>query len=1046
MPNRDKMEIAITGGMRQDLSEHNAPPGTIVDALNVRFAAVGEVEARPGTTALSVASDCDVGYAGLAGANPGLLARLPSGFAIGAEGYGFRYDAAKERLHIGASYANAEPLGVFNVLAREEIAATGAVPWPLSQAASNGYVCTVYSCGNGQGNQGPGDNTVVLMVHTEAGTLVLSAQIASVSTGWVVLDGSDATGATFALITQTTGAGLSARLITTTATGASLGSATVLPSMTSSASYWAACTWPGIGWALVYQSAAAVITLAKMAGVTVSATQTASVTGTVPVSVYADATHVYVGWRDGSGAPYSAIGVVLDTGLAGTTLPVTLESEVSGAYIGPPLFGPSIAAASAMYVISRWITRIYDDETRVIVGELSAVGVDTSIGFTHQCVAASAPFGPGYVWVTTGGGFGTSDLTERAVLLDFMGLRSSEASTALRELTPVVALSGATSPPGTSVVGIGFYRHHLAPPAELSDGSLVAGIVRLVRNEYQGLTAAGLGLAEWLRFSVGGARKSVPFGDAALVAGWPTLSEVNSGTRHVSTATTLGAQRDGIDLGFPQSPGIETPVGSNGAGSLSSGAAYQWRAVIERVDSRGRRWRSAPSPIASLTLGAAEDTVALAAFANVWMLRAQTGVSDFVMHFYRTAANGSTFYRCTPPQGAPVAASDGEFTFSDELSDALLTVREILYTDGGVLPNDPPPSCRFISCTEDRVWLAGLWETEQLQSSKILVPGEPPQFSDLPAFRVVLPEPCTGIAVQDGVVVAFTRRTVYAIQGGGPNDQGQGAWDSPRSITRSTGCIAHRSILETSVGIFFQSDQGIELLPRGMGEPQFIGMPVQDLMFDNDGTVREVISAAVVTTLRGRTARFVVDDGSLNLLLVYDLDTLAWSRDTYGALGVTGIVDTDEGAVMPLQLASITNGYGVLRESVAQDTDSVGNTPAEIASSLEWAELRPFGVAGQGRFTGAVALFDGKGAPSGGYRAGNATIKLSIDRASENGLTFNMNTLNGADYRKNTAATDAGTAGKLTLATTVGGWRFVGWSVEVDDRGGGRRMGETEQG
>lgn len=1046
MPNRDKMEIAITGGMRQDLSEHNAPPGTIVDALNVRFAAVGEVEARPGTTALSVATDADVGYTDILD-EASLLGRVPGGFIIGSKGYGFRFDAAKGRLHSAASYANAEPLGVFHTVAREEIAATGAVPWPLSQAASNGYVCTVYSCGNGQGSQGPGDNIVVVMVHTEDGALVLSAEIASVSTGWVVKDGSDATGATFALITQTTGAGLSARLITTTATGASLGSATVLPSMTSSTSYWAACTWTGIGWALVYQSAAAEITLAKMTGVTVAATQTAAVTGTVPVSVYADATHVYVGWRDGSGAPYSAIGVVLDTSLVGTTSPVTLETEASGAYIGPPLFGPSTSAATAMYCITRWVTRGYDDTTWIVTGELSAVGVDDAIDNVHQCIAASAPFGPGYLWVLTGGGFGTSNQTERLVLLDFMGLRSSAASTVSRESVPVVALSSVTIPPGTSVVGIGLYRHHLCPPAELSDGSLVCGTVRVVRNEYQGLTAAGLGLAEWLRFSLGGRRAVARLGDEILAAGWLTLSSANVGTRHVTSTTTLGVQRDGLDVGFPQSPGISAPVGSNGSGSLTSSATYQWRAVIERVDSRGRRWRSAPSPIATLALGATDDTVALTAHAKVGLLRAKgTPPSAFVMHFYRTAANGSTFYRCTPPQGAPSGSAAGEFTYSDILSDTLLTVREILYTDGGVLPNDPPASCRFVAATEDRVWLAGLWETEQLQSSKILVPGEPPQFSDLPAFRVVLPEPCTGIAVQDGVVVAFAKNGIYAIQGGGPNDQGQGAWDSPRSITSSTGCITHHSILETSVGIFFQSEQGIELLPRGMGEPQFVGMPVQDLMFDSNGAVREVISAAVVTTLRGRTARFVVDDGSLNLLLVYDLDTLAWSRDTYGALGVTGIVDTDEGAVMPLRLASISGGYGVLRESVAEDTDSVGNSPAEVASSLEWAELRPFGVAGQGRFTGAIALFDEKGAPSGGYRAGNATIKLSVDRATESGLTFNMNSLNAADYRKNTAATDAGTAGKLTLTTTVGGWRFVGWSVEVDDRGGGRRMGETEQG
>jgi hypothetical protein len=880
------------------------------------------------------------------------------------------------------------------------------------------------------------------MVHTEDGTLVLTAELASVSTGWVVADGSTSTD--FALVTQTTGAGLSARTITTSATGATLSAATVLPSMNSSSCYWAACTWPGIGWALLYQSGAAELTLAKMTGVTVAATQTAAVTGTVPVSVYADTTHVYAGWRDGSGTPYSATAVVLDTSLVATSGLTTLETEASGDYIGPPLFGPSATAATAMYCIARWVTRAYDDNVWIEVGELSATGTDDSIGRVHQHIPVSAPFGPGYIWALTGGGFGTSNLTERTVLLDFMGLRSSAASTVSREDSPVVALSGATNPPGTSVVGIGLYRHHLAPPAELSDGSLICGVVKLVRNEYQGLTAAGLGLAEWLHFKIGGSRQVAPFGSESLVSGWLTISSNNLGTRYVSTTNTLAAQRDGLDCGFHQSPSISTPTGSNGSGSLTSSATYQWRAVIERIDSRGRRWRSAPSPIATLTLGAAEDTAALVGHANIHVLRASDNPGgSFVMHFYRTTAGGSTFYRCTPPQGAPVASAGGEFTYSDVISDTILSVREILYTDGGVLNNDPPPSCRFIACTEDRVWLAGLWESDQLQSSKILVPGEPPQFSESGAFRAVLPTPCTGIAVQDGVLIAFSKNAVYAVQGSGPNDQGQGAWDSPRCITNSTGCISAPSILVTSVGVFFQSGQGIELLPRGMGEPVFVGMPVQDLMYSAaDNAVINVVSSSVVTTFRGRTARFLLDDDD-GTTLVYDLDTQAWSRDDHGR-ALAAIADTDDGAV--LVLSALESGYGALLEQLNEDQDSVGNSPAAIASSLEWAELRPFGVAGQGRFTGAVALFDAKSSPSGGYRAGNATIKLSVDRFSENGLTFSMNTLTGADYRKNTAANDVGTAGKLTLTTTVGGWRFVGWSVEIDDRGGGRRMGETEQG
>src|SRR3990167_7811336 len=110
---------------------------------------------------------------------------------------------------------------------------------------------------------------------------------------------------------------------------------------------------------------------------------------------------------------------------------------------------------------------------------------------------------------------------------------------------------------------------------------------------------------------------------------------------------------------------MDIPTTSNGAGSLTPSARYQWRAVCERIDYLGRRWRSAPSPVVEKTLGASDDTAALVARMSVNWLRAGGNAnandlhsSRFVVHFYRTAANGSTFYRTTPPQGAPLPATD----------------------------------------------------------------------------------------------------------------------------------------------------------------------------------------------------------------------------------------------------------------------------------------------------------------------------------------------------------------------------------------------------
>src|SRR5690606_15421906 len=94
-------------------------------------------------------------------------------------------------------------------------------------------------------------------------------------------------------------------------------------------------------------------------------------------------------------------------------------------------------------------------------------------------------------------------------------------------------------------------------------------------------------------------------------------------------------------------------------------------------------------------------------------------------------------------------------TFYDHATDSEITDNEILYTDGGVQPNDLAPSCRFMALGEDRLWLGGLFDGDILQASKRFVPREPIQFSDHDAFKVRLPFDNTGIAYLDGALVAF---------------------------------------------------------------------------------------------------------------------------------------------------------------------------------------------------------------------------------------------------------------------------------------------------
>lgn len=1063
MAQNKTIQMPIVGGMRQDLSEHMAPPGTLVDAKNVRFPVSGEVESRRGTTALSASSNADVAWSTLGDCE--FAQGIPGGFIVGAEGFSYLYDFDKDRLHVCGSYSNALPYGVFTTMAVEDATLDigDSTPWPLSTAVGGGYVAVLWSGGNGaqdiESGQPNAEGTLRCQIFTEGGTLVTTISLQTYTTGWVLYD---AVAGVFVIIAQEVvdQLQLAAAQVTLAASGATMSAFSDIATLTNAAAYWAAAPWPGIGWALIFQSAGTTATIEKkaaLATVTSNNFTTNGIDG--PLSVYADATHVYVGWVDvnvaGSNIARARVyntSLVLTSGV--NAIDIYTRTSATTLELSPPLFGTSVTSSQAFLVVGAMddaATNAADTFTKA--GVLTAAGSLTMpSGQSYGFFPTSAPFNEGMVWCryqtrSSSDDFGNIYL--RQMLLDFQNDRSSSSETFWRLRWPRIALAGepfADPFPGDYSGGVAYL--HLCHPVRLTNGHWLAGLQRLVRSEQPaGTTGWGLAIGEWLEFATEVRRPARTLGREVMVAGTLTLHGKGSfGTNNFTTPglsePETANQASGVDCGFFVEPSVIAPTQSDAAdGNLTVGGVYQYRTVVEWIDGLGRRWRSRPSRALTVTMTSTNDTNTFAEVDDYtsWMRQgfANVGaVSNMVLHYYRTVDKGSTFYRVSPPQGAPVANVGSGEEFVDKMDDDVAASREVLYTDGGVLANDHPSSCRFIAIMEDRVWLGGLWDETQIQSSKTLVPGEPPQFSDSPAFRVVLPEKCTGLAGQDGVLVAFTEGAVYAVQGTGPNNQGQGAWESPRVVTRSTGAISGSFTLETSAGIFFQSLRGIEMIPRGMGEPVFVGAAIQDTL----GTAT-VLSAAVIKSGTSSTARFVL---GTTVVLVYDLETGAWSRDVY-PVAIVAICDTEEGALLVQQ--DQVNGYGFLLEGQAVATDSTDNGPVGVSSTLEFSALRPFGIAGQGRFLAAIGMFDElTSGSSPGYQSGNATIAMSVDGFTDSGKAWDMSVFAAPDYRRREPLQVAGSAAKLTLTTAVNGWRFMGFTVEVDEVGGGRRMGETEQG
>src|SRR6185369_5772775 len=231
---------------------------------------------------------------------------------------------------------------------------------------------------------------------------------------------------------------------------------------------------------------------------------------------------------------------------------------------------------------------------------------------------------------------------------------------------------------------------------------------------------------------------------------------------------------------------------------------YEW------LDNQGRRHRSPPSDPVTVTNGANTQIIlaisTMIADAHTLNASGSSAGRGTVVHVYRTLNGQSTFHRVTPDTGAPQASILGgtaTVSFNDIYSDAAIGANEFIYTDGGVLPNTLCPPHTFMTVCNGRLCVGGQLDGCVLTMSKLLVEGEPTQFSDLEPFNVFLPEECTGLASIDGTIVAFAREKIYFVTGDGPNDQGIGSFNPPTELPTDVGCVDWRSVVETSIGIIF---------------------------------------------------------------------------------------------------------------------------------------------------------------------------------------------------------------------------------------------------
>jgi len=468
------------------------------------------------------------------------------------------------------------------------------------------------------------------------------------------------------------------------------------------------------------------------------------------------------------------------------------------------------------------------------------------------------------------------------------------------------------------------------------------------------------------------------------------------------------------ESGFMHAPVIQSASATAG-GALTAGT-YLYRAVYEWLDPQGRRHRSAPSDPASVTVAAGNLTATL----TIATLAGYSRRAQPTLHVYRTLVGGTSYHRVTPNTGAPTGYGAARIvTYADAVADTTIASTEFLYTDGGVVPNAYPPPCTFLTECNGRIWLGGQLDRNVLTASKILVDGEPTQFSDEAEFSVFLPEDCTGIASIDGTVVAFAREAIYLVNGDGPDDQGTGSFSPPQKLPTDVGCIDWRSVVATSLGVLFQSKRGIYLLPRGFNAPVFVGFDVMDTMVSFPVCMSATLVSVPASSgkLGEITVRFMMgnaENSTFAVCLVYDLRVGGWSVDispnNSPQLGPAG---TWNDAFV--QTKSLSGHFDSIWQESNATFDDAGSF---ITTELGTGDIRPFGVAGYGGFGRVVVLGEYRGAAF-------VNVTVSVDGAAPDFFSFNVTGVDagvadGSVYLDVTPKTRLGSSIRVTVLDTAG--------------------------
>lgn len=1046
------LEIAFTQGINQSASEHVSPVGSLSTCQNFRLRAGGTLEKRAGsrrvvgTSALASATKNNQFHTLMGDGTttyvetPCFLGQIGNAVIAGntsGDAFCLDPDVGSDLWHFQGCFSTCLPVRARHAFVGENaVTGFGAKP-PVVAVNSLGYILVAAVSGAGLLSayvENPSGVRIWTMGDGGGGTTV-KTQVITVGT-------------VFYLLYQQ-GTSIRVQAITPGSAAVSVGASTVVGTLTTAVYHWDTSS-DGTNWFLVHQNAAAALRIDRFT--TTTSTHNASLAmtaGNCPCSIWASSAQekVWVGYYDDP-TTTGNVGFAVYTS-ATLALFKAAETLSTGAYdFGPPLIGAyrvpagvALASTAALCVYRDVDTTGATPQTCGLV--YRAIYNDATVAsprstFCHA-LPISKPDQYGRVWAITESIRYQSGLvgsTRQSVLLvRIRDYSSGNAASPIVELSaPAMESMGDTYDPVTSymywgAIAVGTTRCFFAFP--------------FVLQSVSGVPIMSIEVYEYTAGEQERHRAGLDMGPRFLASGAPVelYGQSTSQRASLGSASVLQPHPSGSsEVGFAQSPFFNSMTQTGGAGPApkagDTSAAYSYKAVYEWVDVYGRLHRSAPSDAWQETFTTQASLAISVSSLSISQRMVDAPYVPVSVRFYRTLANGTTYRRL--PGGAIcqiASAGIAATAYTDSYTDADIASNASIYTDGGVLTNDLAPSCRFLCKAEDRVWFGGLWDNTIIQCSKVIVPDEPIQCTDHDSHKVQLLADCTGLAYLDGTVIAFCANSIYAITGDGPNDQGVGAFPPARLLSKDIGCIDYRSILETSVGVFFQSALGLYVLPLGLGQPQYIGAAVRAQL----EATPQCISAAVTLTSRNHLARWLMGTAgaqSGTTVITYDLNSSQWFVDTTAVtMAEIGYSNDETGAVfMSNSLDSTTVTYPVWIESTTYTDDE--NNGQYDAARLQTNWIYPFGLGGWGNINKLIVAFEQHASFTS-----SVTVSVNIDDYATQSATWAITAGSGVLYRMMEIINRKGTAVRITITdNAAGAYKPISATFEADPSGGVRQM------